>query len=584
MLKKVFRQMLLTQIISAMTVMICMLIDSIMIGRFLGVDSMTAYGLASPVLLVFAAFGSMLSAGIQVVCGRLMGSGDSKGMDACYSTSLAVAASIALIGLVLVVVFSAPLCTLLGAGEAGRGDEVFRLTQGYLRGFIIGAPAFILAQIMVPYMQIAGRRSTVVAAVLAMTVGDVLFDVLNVFVFRGGTFGMGLASSLSYYIAIAIGGIYFLKPECIFKFSKNGITRALARQLFAGGIPTVVNQISTVLLVFVLNRTLLVVGQNNAVAAYSVITSVANICYCFGAGIGSVALTLSSIFYNDEDRSALYDLVRIMCGYALRLTAAVIAAVLLTAPLLTGLFIDDDPRVLHIATVGLRLFSLSLAPAAFNTALKNFYQGIGRTRFSELISVMQNFLFTALFAVLLSAGIGTNGVWIGYILGECTTLLIISLVVWRYDGRTSVSADIYSMLPGNFGVPERDCMEASILNLEDTVAVSGLAADFCRAHGDTERNSMLISLFIEEIAANIVTHGFTKDTNPHSIDLRVFYKDGSRVIRVRDNCTGFDPVNYMELHSGDDPTSHFGIRIVMEMAKEAYYMNSLGLNNLTLIL
>ena len=56
MIRKLFRQMLVTQILSAMTVMLCMLVDSMMIGRFLGVDSMTAYGLANPVLLIFAAY------------------------------------------------------------------------------------------------------------------------------------------------------------------------------------------------------------------------------------------------------------------------------------------------------------------------------------------------------------------------------------------------------------------------------------------------------------------------------------------------------------------------------------------------
>ena len=34
MIRKIFRQMLVTQILSAMTVMICMLVDSMMIGRF----------------------------------------------------------------------------------------------------------------------------------------------------------------------------------------------------------------------------------------------------------------------------------------------------------------------------------------------------------------------------------------------------------------------------------------------------------------------------------------------------------------------------------------------------------------------
>ena len=56
----------------------CLLIDSIMIGRFLGVDSMAAYGLSNPLLLAFTAIGSMVSAGVQVMCSKSLGSGDQK--------------------------------------------------------------------------------------------------------------------------------------------------------------------------------------------------------------------------------------------------------------------------------------------------------------------------------------------------------------------------------------------------------------------------------------------------------------------------------------------------------------------------
>ena len=55
MIRRLFRQMMVTQIVSSMTVTLCMLIDSIMIGRFLGVDAMAAYGFSQPVLLAFAA-------------------------------------------------------------------------------------------------------------------------------------------------------------------------------------------------------------------------------------------------------------------------------------------------------------------------------------------------------------------------------------------------------------------------------------------------------------------------------------------------------------------------------------------------
>ena len=131
-----------------------------------------------------------------------------------------MAAVISLVGMIAVLCFTDPICTLLGAGEQTPDNDVFVLTKDYLRGFIIGAPAFIAAQIMVPYMQMSGSRIRLVAAVAAMTVGDIVFDILNVTTFKMGTFGMGLASSISYYIAFCIGIAYFFKKDCIFQFKK----------------------------------------------------------------------------------------------------------------------------------------------------------------------------------------------------------------------------------------------------------------------------------------------------------------------------------------------------------------------------
>ena len=57
MISKLVRQMLTAQTLSALTVSLCLLIDNIMIGRFLGDSALTAYGLANPVLLVIGEIG-----------------------------------------------------------------------------------------------------------------------------------------------------------------------------------------------------------------------------------------------------------------------------------------------------------------------------------------------------------------------------------------------------------------------------------------------------------------------------------------------------------------------------------------------
>ena len=77
--------MLAAQTLSALTVSLCLLIDNIMIARFLGVQAIAAYGLANPILLVIGAIGSMLAAGVQVACSRSLGSGSKEETDRGYN-------------------------------------------------------------------------------------------------------------------------------------------------------------------------------------------------------------------------------------------------------------------------------------------------------------------------------------------------------------------------------------------------------------------------------------------------------------------------------------------------------------------
>ncbi len=583
MIKKLFRQMLLTQIISTMTVTLCMLIDSIMIGRFLGVDPMTAYGLATPLLLVFAATGGMISAGVQVMCGKTVGAGDREATNRCFTVSALIAAGISAVGLIAVLVFIDPVTTMLGAGAPVPDNDVFYLTKDYIIGFIIGAPAFLCAQIMVPYMQLGGQRTRLVAAVVAMTAADVALDFLNVFVFRGGTLGMGLASSASYYVAIFIGIVYFFKKDCLFRLQPRLFRWKSLRNMFSYGIPTMVNQVSMVVLVFVINRLLLDVSGNVAVAAYSAISTMGNIFFCFGSGIGAVAMMLGSIFFAERDRTSINELVRTMTRYAILIDIAVTAVGIAAAYPITFLFLSDE-AARSLAVTGLMLFSLSIVPASLNSSFKNYYQGVDRLRLSELISALQNFVFTALFAFVLSRFIGITGIWIAFVCGETVTLLVLSLIVWRHHGKVSLSAEAYSMLNKDFSVAPENCFEYTMQTINDATDASEKICSFCAERGMDRRMSTLIGLCVEELSVNIIKHGFTKDSLSHSADVRLVVTDEARVIRIRDNCVRFDPTEYFELHSDDDPASHIGIRMVMRSVKEARYFNTLGLNNLTLIM
>ena len=98
--------------------------------------------------------------------------------------------------------------------------------------------------------------------------------------------------------------------------------------------------------------------------------------------------------------------------------------------------------------------------------------------------------------------------------------------------------------------------------------------------GVEKAETLVSGNLVHEFDAN----GFPKDKNENMIDIRLIFKNGQKVIRIRDNCVSFDPLKYLELHETDDPTKHFGIRMVMKMVKNADFVYSLGMNNLTLVL
>ncbi len=575
MLRKLIRQMLTAQIFSALTVSLCLLIDSVIIGRFLGVESIAAYQLASPILLVIGALGSMLAAGIQVACSKSLGRGSQEETNAGYSSAVALTMGISLSLTLLVLVFSSPIATMMGAGREGA---LFDQTRSYLIGFMIGAPASMGALILVPFMQMAGQNRLLIAAVLGMTLSDIGLDLLNVLVFHGGMFGMGLASSISYYVALAVGCFYFLSKKCMFRFSRRLITGKKIAELFRSGVPAVFNMASSVILIFLLNKILLGTGGSDAVAAYSVLTSIGNSANCIATGIGGVSLTLAGILFSEEDRSGLEDVMKQLFRDSVILGLAVGAILVVFAPVFVGLFVPQAGAVQTMAILGVRLFAAGLIPCCINSALKNAYQVMGRELLTEGISLFGGAIFPALAAFVLSRFLGTTGIWFYFVAGQLITLLVICLYIRCRTRTLPWKNGAFLLLKDDFIVPKEDVLEADIQTLQEMGTVVREAEAFCLAHGESPRISKRIALCIEEMAGNTILHGFEKDNKPHHLSVRVLRKKDGWVVRFRDDCGAFDPVHYIPREGKDA----LGIRLTLAMAKEAHYIYSLNLNNLTL--
>ena len=576
MIKKTIRQMLAAQVLSALTVSLCLLIDNMMIGNFIGVGGLSAYGLASPLLILVGAVATMLSAGVQVVCSASLANGDTAETNRGYSSAVGLAAVVSVTVMVLVLLLRDPIASLLGA--PGQTD-LHADTSSYLLGFVTGALPTMGALVLVPFLQMAGQSRLLIAAVLAMTVADVGLDYLFSVVLGWGMLGMGLASSVSYYVAFIIGGRYFISKKCVFKFAFGNVSIRKMGRLLKAGIPTVVNMATSVAFTFVMNRLLLHHGGSLAVAAYSVVNTLGGAANCISSGAGGVALTLSSMFYHEEDRTGLRQMLSSMIRYSLVMGVAMTVFIYLATPGLVGLFLPEAGDSRTMAELGMRLYAIGLTFCCVNNAVRGTWQGCDQVLRTELTSVLEGFLFPTSAAFVLSA-FSASYIWLFFLVGELLTLVLIWVYVSRRKKSLVPRADTFLMLPADFGVTPDNLIEVNVTCLEDVMKASAAASDFCLSHGQTQLIANRVGLCIEEMGTNTVNYGFS-DGRKHHMNIRVQYKGSRWTLRFRDDCHAFDPMSRIPSGEGTD---NLGIRVLMGMSKDIRYTYSLNLNNLTIVI
>ena len=130
---------------------------------------------------------------------------------------------------------------------------------------------------------------------------------------------------------------------------------------------------------------------------------------------------------------------------------------------------------------------------------------------------------------------------------------------------------------------ENERIDLNLTSLDEVVRVAERIQGFCKEKkGIDERRAYLAGLAMEEMAGNVIEHGFHKDNKKHSVDIRVAHKSDNVILRIKDDCIPFDPQERNKITAGDDLVKNIGIRMVYRMADDIDYQNILGLNVLTI--
>ena len=552
------------------------IVDGVIAARFIDAATVGVVGLYFTMVRILEAAGSVLLGGVSVLSGRSLGSGQIDKTRGICTLGQAAALTIGAVLTAASLLAPRTISVWLGANA-----QLVDALATYTRGYAVGIIPQLLAQQLAAALQLERRDRRGQIGVVVMISVNVALDILLVAVLRLGVWGLALATSLANWAYFLVLAQYYFKGTAQLQPDLKLVSLRVLPELLRIGVPNALLVVCLAARGLVVNRLLLACAGQDGLSALSAFNMVGGLIMAVALGAGSVVRMLSSVFIGEGNREGLLELMKVVLTRAMALILAVTAASLLLSPALAGLFFPDRGSEVYRLTKQLFLLYNACLPLILALiAYANLSQAVGHRLFVNLVSLTDGFLSVVVPALLLAPRLGALGVWLSFPIGLFITAALSLAYACLLARGWPRSADQWLLLPPDFGAGEH-----LVLELRDIEAVTQTAERvqaFCEANGLSRRRSAYAGLCLEEMAGNIVEHGFHKDAKEHVVELRVVIRDGGAVLRIKDDCIPFDPEERRRMTVPDDPASNIGIRLVYALADEVEYRNLLGLNVLTI--
>ncbi len=579
MLAKLLFRLLPIQILLAAVGAVNGIVSSFFASNYVGIDAMSAVGLFSPIYMLITSISTMLMGGSVILCGKYMGQNQQEKLQNVFSLDLAVSSLIA-------AVFTAAFLVLALFDLNGfmtQNAAVRALYNRYMLGQAIGVFPLILGNQLSAFLSMENKsRQTMIASLVYIAV-NLALNFLFVQVLHLEAFGLALASSLGMWVFLAVQAQCFLAGKAQLKISVSKLRWRETGEIIRVGLPGALSNIYQTARGLIVNLLLELFVGTVGISAFATADNLLRIFWAVPGAMLAVSRMMISVSIGEEDRQTLTDVMRVMFRRFLPLMGVISAGIILCAGPLTHLFYRDAADPVYAMTLwGLRILPLCMPLSIICMHFVCYGQASGKQGLVHVLSLLDGVVCVAGFTAILIRLLGMNSVYVANILNGIVCALVILGYSWIKNRRLPRSMDELMVVPEDFGAPESERMDLTIRSMEEVVTISQQVQRFCEEKGIDPRRAYLSGLAMEEMAGNIVDHGFTKDQKAHSIEARVVHKDDDVILRLKDDCIPFNPSERQQLAAGDDPVKNIGIRMVFGMAREVQYQNILGLNVLTI--
>ncbi|MDD5936981.1 MAG: MATE family efflux transporter [Clostridiales bacterium] len=382
------------------------IVDRIYIGHIenIGTDALAGIGVSSSIIILIAAFASIVSGGGAPLAAIELGKGDREKAQKYLGNGFSLLILFSVFCMFFGYLFMEPILRFGGAS-----DSTLSHATEYLSVYLIGTVFVQCATGLNTFINIQGRPTIAMCSVAIGAVLNIALDPLFIFAFDMGVKGAAIATILSQFFS-SLWVIWFLSSDkATLRLNKKymKLDKKIVLSIFALGISPFVMASTESLVGFVFNGTLRGYGDIY-VSALTVMQSAMQIVSVPLAGFAQGFVPIVSYNFGRGNKKRVKECFKIALITMFSFNFVLIILMVLMPEVVASIFTDDANLIAVVKDV-MPIFLTGMSIFGLQRACQQMFVALGQAKVSLFIALLRKVILLVPLVLLLSKLFGVNG-------------------------------------------------------------------------------------------------------------------------------------------------------------------------------
>lgn len=424
---KAYFTMALPVVFSMVVSLIYNVVDTYFIAKTQNASLVAAVSLCAPLFTLMIALGDIFGIGGSSVLSRLFGQKENDMARNASGFCLYGSIVCGIFVTCILFLFKNPILHFLGASE-----ETIVYASQYYKYIALGSTFIIVSLTPSNLIRTEGLATSSMVGTIIGSVVNIILDPLFIFTLNMGAGGAALATILGYFVSDLVF-LYLTKTKAkrlTLSIKEAKIPKKIIKDIFVIGIPASLTNIVASLGQTLMNRSLIVYGNEN-VAAMGIALKVNMIILLVMVGFAFGAQPLLGFNYGAHNTERLKKLIKfdMMVELSFSIVTALILAIF--APNIISLFMKNQ-EIISIGSSMLRWLILTGPCVGIILVFTTLFQSEGKGIPALILSIARQGVVYALCLFFASKLFGLQGIIASQALSDLCTLLIALLIYKIY--------------------------------------------------------------------------------------------------------------------------------------------------------